>query len=650
MKHRLALPCIALLLGLSSLLMAQSQRDQLLQDLQRPLSERESFETLIELASQYTHSYPDSTLHYTQEALSLARQIGDSSLLAVAYNRLGAGFWSTGELRKGLNYFEQSKAAAEAIGDTYLMARNIGNMGLIYSASGNYEAAISYYQESLIYFRELDNQERIAVTFNNTGKAYMGLGRYDSARKYLKASIDLLEAVRPNILGIVTFNLADAYYRSRAYDLALRTLEQCLEYQKTYRDLRTYIRANQLLAELDLRHQRLDSALVRAKRAASLSETSSIKELRYITYETLARALAARGQYEAAYRYHELFADYKDSVLNLETQNRLDFFDYERKQQQIALLQQERAYEKSQAQRRRLLIFGLIAGLMLAVMLGVTFFRSQLLTKRVNSMLREKNREIEEQKQAMAEQAEQLSELNMVKDRLFSIISHDLRSPLRNLGELLTLTREGSLPPEQFQTFVPELVQKVDHTTDLLDNLLIWAESQMNGVKVLRRNFALHQIVQHKVAFFRPSAERKQIKLSHQIEAALTVFADQNMIEIVLQNLMANALKFSCPGDEVQVSIHQRGDMAEVMVKDTGIGISAENRAQLFSRGGLTTLGTQNEKGTGLGLALCKDFVERNHGHIWVESTPGEGSTFGFTLPLAQLVAERPSTSGGEPI
>lgn len=648
MKHRLVLLYLALLLELGPLLMAQSQRDQMLKDLRRPLPDRERFETLIELASQYTHSYPDSTLHYTQEALTLARQIGDSSLLAVAYNRLGAGFWSTGQLRKGLSYFERSKGAAEASGDTYLAARNIGNMGLIYSASGNYEAAISYYRESLIYFRELDNQERIAVTFNNVGKAHMELGRYDSARAYLEASIALLEEVRPNILGIVTFNLADAHYRSGAYDLALRTLEQCLDYQKVYRDLRTYIRANQLLAELDIRGRRLDSALLRARRAADLSETSSIKELRYITYRTLARALAARGQFEEAYRYHERFASYKDSVLNLETQNRLDFFDYERKQQQIALLQQERAYEKVRAQRRRFLIFGLIAGLMLAVMLGITFFRNQLLTKRANRLLREKNREIEEQKQAMANQAELLSELNMVKDRLFSIISHDLRSPMRNLSELLTFTREGSLPPEQFQAFVPELVQKVDHTTDLLDNLLLWAESQMDGVKVLRRNFVLNQIVQQKVAFFRPLAERKEVNLSRQIASSPEVFADQNMIEIVLQNLIANALKFSRPGDEVQVSIRQREDMAEVMVKDTGIGISTENCAQLFSRGGLTTLGTQNEKGTGLGLAICKDFVERNQGHIWVESTLGEGSTFGFTIPLAQLVSEMSSSSSGE--
>lgn len=616
---------------------AQTDLDSLRQRLQVDLPDSARFDLLIELASRNTHSHPDTTLLYTQQALVLAERIGEPDRLAVAYNRLGAGYWSTGELRQGLTYFQRSHEAAKASDDRYLMARNLGNIGLIYSTSGNYQAAISYYHEALPHFRVLANEERLAVTFNNLGRAFMLTERYDSAEHYLLKAQALAHEARPNILPILVFNLADTYFRDEQFEAAKEALTSCLAHTAQYSSLRGLIRANQLLAEIDLRERRLDSALVRARRAVSLAETSTIKELRYITYETLARALAAQGQYPEAYRYHERYASYKDSIRNLQTQNRLDFFDYEKKQQEIAYLRQERAYEQVQAERRRIVIGGLVVGLLLTSLLGVAFYRNQQLTKRANHLLHQKNHEIQQQKEAITAQAEQLTELNLVKDRLFSIISHDLRSPLRNLTELMDMTQDNSLPPEQLRAFLPRLSEKVGQTTDLLDNLLVWAESQMDGVKVHRRNFDLCALAARKLSFFQSMAERKQIRLEQRLGCDVEVFADQNMIEIVLQNLMANAIKFSHPQGRIVVAVASQEHKAVLQVRDTGVGIHPDNLERLFRGEGFSTPGTQQEKGTGLGLALCKEFVEKNGGRIWVESTVGEGSTFSFSLPLMRL-------------
>ena len=247
-------------------------------------------------------------------------------------------------------------------------------------------------------------------------------------------------------------------------------------------------------------------------------------------------------------------------------------------------------------------------------------------------------RDITEQKLAeekLREQANQLSALNQLKDRLFSIISHDLRSPLLSLMEIIEMTDEGMVSEEEFKSFLPHLSKNIGYTSGLLENLLSWSKSQLGGESVKPVSFDLKNVIKNKISIFEKKTSEKGIDISESIKTHTMVFADKDMIMLVLRNLIANAIKFCSKGDKISISAEQDDHTTTVCVSDTGMGIKEENIDKLFGLTAFTTRGTDNEQGTGLGLLLCKDFIEKNNGRIWVESTLRKGSKFYFQVPKA---------------
>ena len=254
-------------------------------------------------------------------------------------------------------------------------------------------------------------------------------------------------------------------------------------------------------------------------------------------------------------------------------------------------------------------------------------------------------RDITENKLAeekLKEQAEQLRSLNQLKDKLFSIIGHDLRSPLVSLMDILKLADEEDISEEEFKSFLPMLANNVGHTSELLENLLHWAKSQLQGETIHPVHFDLKTMVDHKMNLFGKKALEKGIHIQNKMQENTCILADQHMIELVLRNLLANAIKFCKKDDTITITAEADDKLTTVCVCDTGVGIPEKNLKKLFASETFTTQGTESEKGTGLGLLLCKDFVEKNHGEIWVESTLGKGSKFYFTVPNASLKPIQP--------
>lgn len=226
-----------------------------------------------------------------------------------------------------------------------------------------------------------------------------------------------------------------------------------------------------------------------------------------------------------------------------------------------------------------------------------------------------------------------LQALNQLKDRLFSIISHDLRSPLNTLLSIVTLTNEGQITEEELKAFLPEISKNLGYTTGLVNNLLQWSKSQLKGEVMQPVNIDLHKKTNGILELVQKSASDKKLVISNTIPADTTAYADSDMIQAVLRNLISNAIKFSNIGGEINISATNGGGQTTVCVSDNGVGIDATGLNKIFGLESFTTRGTINEQGTGLGLLLCKDFVEKNKGKIWVESSPGHGSKFYFSLP-----------------
>lgn len=228
---------------------------------------------------------------------------------------------------------------------------------------------------------------------------------------------------------------------------------------------------------------------------------------------------------------------------------------------------------------------------------------------------------------------QKLEELNQLKDRLFSIIAHDLRSPLIGLADMIRLAEEGDLNSEEFISLLPELSKNIGYTSGLVENLLYWAKSQLSGATVNPVLFDLQPVTAPLLGLFQHNADEKGVKIHNQIREATFVYADPDMIQAVLRNLVANAIKFCRQDDFVFINASSSGEQVTISVEDTGVGINKENLSRLFAQENFTTRGTVNEQGTGLGLMLCQEFIEKNNGTISVDSVLGKGSRFSFSLP-----------------
>ncbi len=234
----------------------------------------------------------------------------------------------------------------------------------------------------------------------------------------------------------------------------------------------------------------------------------------------------------------------------------------------------------------------------------------------------------------LKEQRLELEKLNVLKDRLFSIIAHDLRGPLHNLQEVLSLIHANVLSDEEKEYLLVELSRSVDQSVGLMENLLSWASSQQKGEKLKPEGFRINELVEEVLNSIKALVEKKDLNLKFGLEEDLKVLADREMIRIVLRNLIGNAIKFSHKGGTISIK-SQQDDGLIISISDEGVGMPPEVLKQLFSIDLQSRKGTLKEEGSGLGLILCKDFIDKNSGHLKVESEEGQGSTFSFTLPIA---------------
>ena len=240
------------------------------------------------------------------------------------------------------------------------------------------------------------------------------------------------------------------------------------------------------------------------------------------------------------------------------------------------------------------------------------------------------------QNEMILKQNHELERINEEKNKMFSIVSHDIRSPIDSIRGYLEVLSEDLLDAEEKKHIESELLGQVKYTSDLLVNLLYWSKAQMKGVTVNLVPLKLINMIDDARNFKMAGAAKKGIKLTYAIDRELEVVADKDMLRIVLRNLVINAIKFTQPGGEISIKVVRQEKNALISIQDNGIGIPAEKQKEIFSLKTSSTFGTKDEKGMGLGLMLCKEFVEYQNGKIWFESIEGEGSTFFISLPLTR--------------
>ena len=234
----------------------------------------------------------------------------------------------------------------------------------------------------------------------------------------------------------------------------------------------------------------------------------------------------------------------------------------------------------------------------------------------------------------LSDSFKEVKSLNNYKNKLLSLIAHDLKNPIYTIKLLLDVILQENLTENRKQEILESVSTSAGQTYSLLENLLSWANAQRNKVNYDPETFFISEIVEENICLVKLNAESKSITINSTIEQNVSVYADKNMVSTVIRNLISNALKFTLNSGEINISANVKKENIHISIQDSGVGISKKNLKKILNdKTQLTTVGTMKEIGSGIGLQLCRDFVEKNNGEISVESEEGVGSTFSFSIP-----------------
>ena len=578
----------------------------------------------------------DSAEIFMEKALSMSRKINNKKQEASCLTTIGNLYIEQYKNKEALVVYLASLKILEEIGDKEGLSVALINMGVLNDRMHNYDEAAKYCLKSIKLAEERKDYHALEVGYHNMGVIYTYKDDWKNAKIYFERSLALYPRNQDKKSALhALHNLGETCLFLKEYQNARKYLDESLKYAIELEDVSEQVIAFAGLSKLEKALKDGQKSVAFAQNALETAKKGEAIYTLSISYEALFEAYQLTKNYEQALKYHILLKDANDSLFNLEKSKQVQElqtkYEVDKKEVENALLKKQKDLKDLRIKRQMFIIVSSLIMTGLVVFLSIMLYRSSKKEKYINTVL-------ENQKVELQTKNDLLEEVNGIKDRLFSIISHDLRAPLSSLKSLLTLLNDKTLSEAEVTTLFPKLTKEVGYTSDLLDSLLHWAKSQLHGIHTNPKKIDMKALVEENISLLSSIAEQKNIELTNEIGENVIVLADEDMTRTILRNLVSNALKFTKANGHIRVSAQTLTEGVEVSVEDTGVGMSQEILSQLF-KGNITTRGTKNEKGTGLGLMLAKDFVEKNGGTIRVESEVGKGSKFIFTLPLAEVNA-----------
>jgi signal transduction histidine kinase len=585
--------------------------------------------SLMQLGDFYSdRGKTDSALIHYHQAMELAVTMGSDPLELNLLNIISGEYEYQGDYAKALtgylNALEMSLEQEDLLQQS-IINENIANL---YASQKYYDESLEYYNKVKRLNDSIGNEVAQAETMSNLASLYADIKKLEYAMFNVNRSIDIFEKYR--IMDWLAYSYeikGKVYLKKYNYNWALYWYRQSEMLHKDLEDDRARIDLYNGMAETYIGLENDSLATRYAEDAFRISKSISFQEGIKKCSKTLYEIYRRKQDYATALAYHELFQELSDTLSRNENKQSLSLLktktEYE---QQKATLIRENA--RALASQKRFMYVG--AGLLLvSVLIIYLVYRSKKLQQRLTKELEAKHEILEKRKTEL--QAD-----NETKVKLFSIIGHDLRGPVGALKELLKIFKDGEITMTELVSYMPKLRSDVDHIFFTLNNLLSWGHSQLNGSVTRPASILLEGIAAENIKLLNEIAENKSIKIISEIPANTQVWSDPNQVDIVLRNLISNALKFTPENGMVTLNAEEKNDHWIISIRDTGVGMDRLTLQKIFQEENThSTYGTANEKGTGLGLTLCKEMINKNGGEIWVDSLLRKGSTFYFTLPKA---------------
>ena len=546
-----------------------------------------------------------------QFSLAAIKELEKRNLISdlnLAYRNLAKAYYNTNLFEKAMEFYLKALGVQMKLNDSKGINESHSKLAELYSNKKEHRKAIEYY-EKVLKSSESNNDSIRGYVFSKLGGEYLMFNDYDKATKYLIQGYNINTRTKNKAGLLLTLNnLGDLNLKQGRLNIAEKQLLDAGEIAKSLNNKIELLRHYKSMKSLDSTRQRFDRAFVWQREYYELNTSLKKTKIKPVTSTEKPTNIELNTN-SGSQPDVNVSTDKVTLADNIEMNKALDKY--------------------------KIILYALLAALIVvSALLVFTYLKRNSSIKDLQE-LEEKNVKIELQNEAFSEQTKHLENVNNVKDKLFSIVSHDLKDSLSSINGFIDLLKDGSLTREEFDDLIPELSENANNASLLLFNLLNWSKSQMQSLEPKPSLFDIQEVFESKVKLVDQRMESKGITL---VDHTLRDFAyaDRSMFEIVIQNLLANALKFCKNGDTITVSNYISNGSCIVSIADTGIGVSKENLSKLFKNNSFTTMGTNNEKGTGLGLSICKELVELNHGKIWVESTQGIGSTFYVQLPKSR--------------
>lgn len=611
----------------------QSPAERLEERLSQTAADTNRVQLHNELAAGYLTNQPEKSGSHAQAALQLARSLKYTRGEIVALNRLGEYEFRQSNYAQAVELATQSLKLAEETRSDVGMALAYRLLGLIHTFGfKQYDLALEYQLKALAIYENIGDKRNIAAFCGNITWIYANMNQnLEKAHELARLGIHLADSLGDLQLLSYNYNSQALIYKQEdKLDSALTNLDRSIWLAGQVGDQAVIAYDYSIKGQVYLLKAQFAEALKWFQQALKLSTTLNQREIIKDAYLGLTQCYEGLGDFARAYRHHLLYTQLKDSLVNWETSQKAlaAKLEYEKAKKEARISELELANQ--QAKKEKFIYTVLFLVIIVSLIGGVALvLRNNRLRQVTNQLLQRKNEEIEAQNA-------QLKKANEIKDKLFSIIGHDLRSPLVSLKGLLGMAMKGDVSEKEFKKFAPRLDQQLISTNETLENLLQWSYSQMKGWTHHPAPLLLNDLVARCITPFLAAATEKQIEIDNQLEPHHGVHADKNQTELIFRNLLHNTIKFTNHGGKVIITASPHDPFLQIDIQDNGIGMSEEQAKKLFHDFSTTTTrGTQGERGTGLGALLAQEMAKTNGGYIKVTSKLGVGTTFHVFLPLA---------------
>ncbi len=586
-------------------------------------------------------NYKDA-IDYYNKSLLIYEKLNNRNQMAIIYNYIGRNYSKLYAEDRAIEYYLKSLTLNKEFSNQDGIASNYSSIGNLYYNEENYELAEKYFRDALLIYETLNDKRGISKSYTNIANALADNGKISEGLDYYKKSITIGEELGDHFgIAINYNNIGDCYINLNQYNEALEYLQKTLKIGKDIdeKDLQSLALLN--ISDVQNRQRNYQSAIYAARESYALAEITG--NLVYKLENLLQASIAYEGLGNDALALERLkqYTAANDSLLKMDRAKKIKLFNtlnlLEKSHYTIEDLSKTSEEAQSNYEREKKYTNFLIIAVVIFAFLLILLIQQNSSKKKAYSLLEFKNYEVNKMKDEIHKQSKKLEQLNSTKDKFFSIIAHDLKNPFSSISGFTELMIENNEVYDEKQRlrFLKVIKGSAAKVSSLLDNLLIWASSQSGKLKFNPKNINLAKQVADVISFLEIQAINKDITISNTVDKTIFVKADGNMLDTILRNLISNAIKFTQPKGEIQIYSTLKGESVEISVNDNGVGISEAEIEAIFSvKEVCSTLGTSNEQGSGLGLILCKDFVESHGGKIWVESVVNEGSEFKFTLPI----------------